>query len=129
VGESGESSSPSLPRPDSFLKVSSRPQKIVRIDVAGRKVSCDSGDGAEGFPQRESKVMKRLGPISTRRQLFRVMAAGAASVPFVASTGGSASALPPSFARPNCLLKGTSCKTVGRGVFETLYEVNRTRHV
>jgi hypothetical protein len=29
--------------------------------------------------------VKRLGPISTRRQMFRLMAAGAASVPFLAS--------------------------------------------
>jgi hypothetical protein len=55
--------------------------------------------------------VKRLGPISTRRQLFRVMAAGAASIPFVGLAGGSASALPPSFARPSCLLKGTMIST------------------
>jgi Hint domain len=55
--------------------------------------------------------MKRLGPIGTRRQLFRVMAAGAASVPFVALTKNSAVALPPSSARPNCLLKGTTIST------------------
>ena len=27
------------------------------------------------------------------------------------------------------LFEGASCKTFGRGVLETLYEVNRTRHV
>jgi hypothetical protein len=46
--------------------------------------------------------VKRLGPISTRRQLFRVMAAGAASVPFDALAKK---------ARPNCLLKGTAIST------------------
>ena len=61
--------------------------------------------------------MKRLGPISTRRQLFRVMAAGAASVPFVALARTSASATPIS-ATPCrttavhcCLLKGTRIST------------------
>jgi hypothetical protein len=55
--------------------------------------------------------MKRLGPIGTRRQLFRVIAAGTASVPFVALAKNSAFALPPSSARPNCLLKGTTIST------------------
>jgi Hint domain len=59
--------------------------------------------------------VKRLGPISTRRQLFRVMAAGAASVPFVALARNSAFATPPTSARPqprlSCLLKGTMIST------------------
>jgi hypothetical protein len=56
-------------------------------------------------------LVKRLGPISTRRQLFRVMAAGAASVASVAVTGGSASAVCSSVLRCNCLLKGTRIST------------------
>ena len=55
--------------------------------------------------------MKRLGPIGTRRQLFRVMAAGAASIPFVALAKNSASAGPTTTARPNCLLKGAKIST------------------
>jgi Hint domain len=55
--------------------------------------------------------MERHGPINTRRQLFRVMAAGAASVPFVALTKNSAVAVPSHVARPNCLLKGTGIAT------------------
>jgi Hint domain len=56
--------------------------------------------------------VKRLGPISTRRQLFRVIAAGAASVPLVGLAGKSASA-GPSAPRPSvhCLLKGTMIST------------------
>jgi hypothetical protein len=60
-------------------------------------------------------AMKRLGPIGTRRQLFRVMAAGAASVPFVAWAKNSAFATPPAATPPrprsNCLLKGTTIST------------------
>jgi Hint domain-containing protein len=57
--------------------------------------------------------MKRLGPIGTRRQLFRVMAAGAASVPFLALARNSASAehRERECDRICCLLKGTTIST------------------
>jgi Hint domain len=56
--------------------------------------------------------VKRLGPISTRRQLFRVMAAGAASVPLLALAGNSASAqITTSSKKVSCLLKGTMIST------------------
>jgi Hint domain len=56
-------------------------------------------------------AMKRLGPIGTRRQLFRVVAAGAASVPFLALAGGSASAVCLTARGCSCLLKGTKIST------------------
>jgi hypothetical protein len=57
-------------------------------------------------------MMKRLGQhVGTRRQLFRVMAAGAASVPFLASARKTASAPCPSVLRCACLLKGTKIST------------------
>jgi hypothetical protein len=57
--------------------------------------------------------VKRLGPISTRRQLFRVMAAGAAAVPFIALDKESASAAcrASSVFGCACLLKGTRIST------------------
>jgi len=55
--------------------------------------------------------MKKLGHVGTRRQLFRVMAAGAASVPFLPLTGDSASAVCSTVGRCNCLLKGTKIST------------------
>ena len=57
--------------------------------------------------------MKRLGPIGTRRQLFRVFAAGAASVPFVALGKNSASALcrASSVFGCACFLKSTKIST------------------
>jgi hypothetical protein len=56
--------------------------------------------------------MKKLGHVGTRRQLFRVMAAGAASVPFVALARNSASARPcSSVFGCTCLLKGTKIST------------------
>jgi hypothetical protein len=56
--------------------------------------------------------MKTLGHIGTRRQLFRAMAAGAASVPFLALAGKSASARPCATALGcSCLLKGTRIST------------------
>jgi hypothetical protein len=68
------------------------------------------------FPSRgeEKSMMKRLEQLGTRRQLFRVMAAGGASVPFLAlakkSTAQVASTLNP---KPHvgCLLKGTKIST------------------
>jgi hypothetical protein len=54
--------------------------------------------------------MKRLGPLGTRRQMFRVMAAGAASVPFLALAQNSASARPCSSVFC-CLLKGARVST------------------
>jgi Hint domain len=58
-------------------------------------------DGLGLIDFARERPMKRLGPISTRRQLFRVMAAGAASVPVVALAKHSVS----------CLLKGTRIST------------------
>jgi hypothetical protein len=59
-------------------------------------------------------MMKRLGQhIGTRRQLFRAMAAGAASIPLLALPKKSVSQVLPS-ARPrpvHCLLKGTKIST------------------
>jgi hypothetical protein len=56
--------------------------------------------------------VKRLGPISTRRQLFRVMAAGAVSVPLVGLARNSASASPcATSVGCRCLLKGTKIST------------------
>ena len=52
--------------------------------------------------------MTRVGHIGTRRQLFRVMAVGAASVPFLALSRSSASAKHHGIA---CLLKGTKIST------------------
>jgi Hint domain len=55
--------------------------------------------------------MKKLGHVGTRRQLFRAMAAGAASVPFVVA-GNSASAKPcSSVFGCACILKGTKIST------------------
>jgi hypothetical protein len=58
--------------------------------------------------------MKKLLHVGTRRQLFRVMAVGAASAPFLALARNSASAGPCSAAigcRTSCLLKGTKIST------------------
>src|SRR5258708_6424642 len=55
--------------------------------------------------------MTRIGHIGTRRQLFRVMAAGAASVPFLALARSSASAERHDHYRTTCLLKGTKIST------------------
>jgi hypothetical protein len=56
--------------------------------------------------------MKKLGSVGTRRQLFRVMAAGAASVPFLGLTRDSASARPCAAAVGcSCLLNGTKIST------------------
>jgi hypothetical protein len=57
--------------------------------------------------------MKSLGHIGTRRQLFRVMAASAASVPFLALARKSASAEDRERERhqTSCLLKGTTIST------------------
>jgi hypothetical protein len=56
--------------------------------------------------------MKKLASIGTRRQLFRVMAAGAASVPFLGLARDSASAVCSTIAvRCSCLLKGTKIST------------------
>jgi hypothetical protein len=62
--------------------------------------------------------MKRLGPFATRRQLFRTIAAGAASVPFLASVRDSQSATSTSTcatsacnSHPACFLKGTRIST------------------
>jgi Hint domain len=59
--------------------------------------------------------MKRLGPLGTRRQLFRVMAAGAASIPIIALAKNSAvahpSPPPPPPPHHHCLLKGTTIST------------------
>jgi hypothetical protein len=57
--------------------------------------------------------MKKLGSVGTRRQLFRVMAAGAASVPLLGLTRDSASAACPSATAIGhcCLLKGTKIST------------------
>src|SRR5258705_8483658 len=52
--------------------------------------------------------MTRVGHIGTRRQLFRVMAVGAATVPFLALSRSSASAKHHGIA---CLLKGTKIST------------------
>ena len=56
--------------------------------------------------------MKKLLTVGTRRQLFRVLAAGAASVPFLGLTGNSASSAPCSAAVGcKCLLRGTKIFT------------------
>ena len=59
--------------------------------------------------------MKRLQHVRTRRQLFRVTAIGAASIPLLALTRNTASAQPPPTALPrpstSCLLKGTKILT------------------
>jgi hypothetical protein len=55
--------------------------------------------------------MKKLGTARTRRQLFRVMAAGAASVPFLGLTRDSASAVCATAVKCSCLLKGTKIST------------------
>jgi len=57
--------------------------------------------------------MKRLGPVGTRRQLFRVMAVGAASVPLVALARNSAFAggTCSTALGCRCLLKGTKIST------------------
>jgi hypothetical protein len=57
--------------------------------------------------------MKRLGHVGTRRQLFGVMAAGAASVPFLALAKKSGAQVPTAVPpRPvHCLLKGTKIST------------------
>jgi hypothetical protein len=62
--------------------------------------------------------MKDLQRVRTRRQLFRITAVGAASIPILALTRKSASAgsfrrvSPPPLARPHhCLLKGTKIST------------------
>src|SRR6516225_9393541 len=58
------------------------------------------------------QAMKKLQHVRTRRQLFRVTAVGAASIPFLALTRNSASAqflLSPS--PKHCLLKGTRIST------------------
>src|SRR5260370_38608367 len=57
--------------------------------------------------------MKRLRQdMGTRRQLFRVMAAGAASVPFFALTNKSEAQSSKAVRRPvHCLLKGTKIST------------------
>jgi hypothetical protein len=55
--------------------------------------------------------MKKRGPVSTRRQLVRVMAAGAASVPFLGLTRDSASAVCATAVNCSCLLKGTKIST------------------
>src|SRR5713101_7485494 len=63
--------------------------------------------------------MKRLQHVRTRRQLFRVTAVGAASIPFLALGRSSASAqttplteiLPCATCRTPCLLKGTKIST------------------
>jgi hypothetical protein len=56
--------------------------------------------------------MKKLLSAGTRRQLFRVMAAGAASVPFLGLTRDSASARPCAAAVGcSCLLNGTKIST------------------
>src|SRR5258705_13293547 len=57
--------------------------------------------------------MKRLRQhMRTRRQLFRIMAAGAASVPFLAlAKKSSAQATAPSVRPVHCLLKGTKIST------------------
>jgi hypothetical protein len=57
------------------------------------------------------EVMKNLGAVGTRRQLFRVMAAGAASVPFLRLTSDSASAGWCTAVKCSCLLKGTKILT------------------
>jgi hypothetical protein len=56
--------------------------------------------------------MEKLKDIGTRRQLFRAVAAVAASAPFLASRvkSGQAQGLPPPF-NPFCLLKGTTVST------------------
>src|SRR5215468_350246 len=59
-------------------------------------------------------MMKRLRHIGTRRQLFKVIAAGAASVPFLALPKKAASQVgptPSSNPRARCLLKGTKIST------------------
>ena len=58
-------------------------------------------------------MMKRLRQrMGTRRQLFRVMAAGAASIPFLAlAKKSSAQAIAPSVRPVHCLLKGTKIST------------------
>ena len=56
-------------------------------------------------------IMKKLRAVGTRRQLFRVMAAGAASVPFLGLTRDSASAVCDDDAKCSCLLKGTKIST------------------
>jgi Hint domain len=58
--------------------------------------------------------MKRLENTGTRRQLFRVVAAGAASVPFLVLKNRSGQALgfnPAPQGHPSCLLRGTSVST------------------
>jgi hypothetical protein len=59
--------------------------------------------------------MKKLRHVRTRRQLFRVTAIGAASIPLLALTRNTASAQLPPTARPrpstSCLLKGTKILT------------------
>jgi Hint domain len=69
----------------------------------------------ESTRQTEEESMKRLGHFGTRRQLFRAMAAGAASVPFLALGKKSAAAActtPSTTARGcSCLLKGTKIST------------------
>jgi Hint domain len=62
----------------------------------------------------ERLVMKRPGNTGTRRQLFRVMAAGAASVPFLVLKSRSGQALgfnPAPGAHPSCLLRGVAVST------------------
>jgi hypothetical protein len=65
--------------------------------------------------------MKKLGSVGTRRQLFRVMAAGAASVPFLGMARDSASAVPACAVGCSCLLKGTKISTPsGEGLVQEL---------
>src|SRR5215831_19042978 len=59
---------------------------------------------------RRISIMKKLGHVGTRRQLFRAVAAGAASVPFLASVRES-EAVCSTVRGCACFLKGTKIST------------------
>jgi hypothetical protein len=81
-------------------------------------VTSDRARFAAPRSSEENFVMKRLGPFATRRQLFRTIAAGAASVASLASVRDSQSATSTSAcaasacnSHPACFLKGTRIST------------------